>query len=70
MKIALLLIKIYQSCISPFLSPRCRFYPSCSNYCYEAIEKFGVIKGLFLGFKRVFKCHPFHEGGYDPLPEE
>jgi len=70
MKILLFFINLYQNYISPLLAPRCRFYPSCSSYCYEAIERFGVLKGLFLGFKRMIKCHPFHDGGYDPLPEE
>jgi len=47
--------------------PTCRFYPTCSTYTYQAIEKYGVLKGCFLGFKRILKCHPFHPGGYDPL---
>lgn len=55
--------------ISPVLPPRCRFYPTCSQYCYEAIERYGIIKGTFLGFKRVIRCHPFNMGGYDPVPE-
>ena len=69
-KIKLLLIKLYQKYISIFLGKNCRFYPTCSAYTYEAIEKFGIIKGIFLGIKRIIKCHPFHPGGYDPVPEK
>ncbi len=67
-KLFLGLIRIYQQCISPVLPPTCRFAPSCSRYTYEAIAKYGVVKGGFLGLKRIIKCHPFHPGGYDPLP--
>jgi len=66
-KVFLILIRGYQRFISPLFGPRCRFYPSCSQYCYEAIEKHGFF-GVFLGVKRIFKCHPFHPGGYDPVP--
>lgn len=69
-KIILLLIKFYQKYISIFLGKNCRFYPTCSAYTYEAIEKFGAIKGTYLGIKRIIKCHPFHPGGYDPVPEK
>jgi putative membrane protein insertion efficiency factor len=47
--------------------PKCRFYPTCSEYAIEAIKKYGALKGTFLAIKRILKCHPFHEGGYDPL---
>ncbi|MGL4403079.1 MAG: membrane protein insertion efficiency factor YidD [Fusobacteriaceae bacterium] len=68
MKIIILsLIKIYQNFISPLLGKKCRFYPSCSSYTAEAIDKYGVFKGGYLGLRRIMKCHPFHSGGYDPL---
>jgi hypothetical protein len=63
----ILLIRFYQIVISPIKGPVCRFYPTCSNYALEAIEKFGVIKGSWMAVKRLLKCHPFHPGGYDPL---
>ncbi|MGI6307647.1 MAG: membrane protein insertion efficiency factor YidD [Dethiobacteria bacterium] len=69
-KILLLMIRFYILAISPLLPPRCRFYPSCSRYSYEAVNKFGIKKGLFLSFKRIIRCHPLHAGGYDPLPED
>ena len=64
------LIRAYQMVISPLLPPRCRFYPTCSRYCYESIEKHGIFKGSYIGFKRIIKCHPFNPGGYDPVPEK
>ena len=67
-KIVLELIKFYKKFISPFLGRRCRFYPSCSDYTFQAIEKYGLIKGLFLGAKRLLKCHPLNPGGIDPIP--
>ncbi|MBF7096082.1 membrane protein insertion efficiency factor YidD [Alkalibacter mobilis] len=65
--IFILMIKFYQKAISPLLPKTCRFYPTCSEYCLKAIEKYGAIKGLFLCVKRVGRCHPFNPGGYDPL---
>jgi len=68
MKIVLLvLIKAYQKLISPMFSPHCRFYPSCSEYSYQAVEKHGFFKGVWLSIIRIGKCHPFHAGGYDPV---
>jgi putative membrane protein insertion efficiency factor len=62
------LIRLYQNTISRVLPPSCRFIPSCSQYTYEAIEKHGVLKGSWLGVKRVSRCHPLNPGGYDPVP--
>nr|MDD6336359.1 membrane protein insertion efficiency factor YidD [bacterium] len=62
------LIVFYQRAISPLIGPHCRFYPTCSEYTRQAIERFGALRGLWLGLKRISKCHPFHEGGYDPVP--
>ena len=64
----LILIKIYQYFISPFIIKTCRFYPSCSQYALEAIATYGILKGSFLAAKRILKCHPFHSGGFDPVP--
>ena len=61
-------IRLYQILISPLLGGRCRFYPSCSNYCIDALRQHGMLSGLWLGLKRICKCHPFHSGGYDPVP--
>lgn len=66
-KCCLILIKIYQNYISAIFGKKCRFNPSCSQYTYEAIEKYGVLKGILIGIKRILKCHPFHPGGNDPL---
>ncbi len=62
------MIRGYQLLISPLLGHRCRFLPSCSHYATEAINTFGTAKGSFLAVKRICKCHPFHAGGYDPVP--
>jgi putative membrane protein insertion efficiency factor len=67
-KVALLLIRLYQKTISRVLPPSCRFTPSCSHYGYEAIEKYGLIKGGWMAVKRVSRCHPLNPGGYDPVP--
>jgi len=67
-KIPLSLIRLYKKFVSPILGNRCRFYPSCSDYTYEAIKKHGLLKGTFLGCKRLLKCHPFNPGGVDPIP--
>ena len=64
----LFLLKVYKAGISPFLGYNCRFYPSCSDYAAEAIATHGAIKGSYLALRRVLKCHPFHEGGEDPVP--
>jgi len=62
------LIRGYQLVISPLLGPRCRFYPSCSHYAIEAIETHGTLRGVWLTIKRISRCHPWHEGGFDPVP--
>ncbi len=63
-------IRLYQWILSPLMGGSCRFEPTCSAYAYEAIEKHGIIKGIGLGIKRIFRCHPFHPGGYDPVPDK
>ncbi len=68
-KVVIKLISLYQVLLSPLLGNRCRFYPCCSYYTREAIEKHGLLRGTLLGVKRLACCHPFHEGGYDPVPE-
>lgn len=67
-KIMLGIIRLYQKYISPGLPPSCRFYPTCSTYAHEAISEHGALRGGFLAFKRILKCHPFHPGGFDPVP--
>ena len=66
-KALIILIKVYRKFISPLKKPCCRFYPTCSAYAMQAIEKYGAFKGSFLAIKRILKCHPFNDGGYDPL---
>ena len=66
--LALGIIRFYQKAISPMLPPSCRFYPSCSQYTYEAIQIYGFFRGGWLGLRRISRCHPFNPGGYDPVP--
>ena len=61
-------IYVYRIFISPLFPPSCRYYPTCSVYALEAIKKYGPIKGSWMGFKRILRCHPGREGGYDPVP--
>jgi uncharacterized protein len=67
-QVFLVLIRFYQKWISRFLPSSCRFYPSCSEYTFQAIEKYGVLKGGWMGVRRIGRCHPFHPGGFDPVP--
>ena len=64
------IIRFYQRFISPLFPPSCRFTPTCSHYTYEAIDRYGVLKGGWMGLKRLSRCHPFNPGGYDPVPTD
>lgn len=66
-RILILFIRFYQIFISPLFPPTCRFYPTCSAYAIEAIQKKGPLKGTWMAIKRIAKCHPYHPGGYDPV---
>ena len=66
--ILIFLIRLYRKYVSILKAPSCRYSPTCSQYAIEAIEKYGAIKGLFMAVKRILRCHPFHPGGYDPVP--
>jgi len=68
-KIWIKIIRFYQIHLSPLKGPTCRFYPTCSSYAIEAIEKHGTVKGWALALRRILKCHPWHPGGIDPVPE-
>ncbi|WP_213194656.1 membrane protein insertion efficiency factor YidD [Desulfuromonas sp. AOP6] len=65
-KLLITLLQFYQTFISPLKAPSCRFYPSCSSYAIQCLQKYGIFKGIFKTFIRIIKCHPFHPGGYDP----
>ncbi len=67
-RLFLRLLRFYQRQISPLSPPRCRFIPTCSEYAVQAVEKYGAARGAFLAAKRLMRCHPFHKGGYDPVP--
>ena len=68
--LALFLIRLYQLTLSPLLGTRCRYHPTCSAYAQEAIMRYGFFRGALLGARRLIRCHPFHEGGIDPVPWE
>jgi putative membrane protein insertion efficiency factor len=67
-RILIAVVKFYRKRISPATPPSCRFIPTCSEYALEALQKYGALKGFWLALKRFSKCHPFHKGGYDPVP--
>lgn len=67
MQLALTILRIYKRWISPGLPSACRFYPTCSEYMMEAIERYGALRGIGMGLRRLLRCHPFHEGGFDPV---
>jgi putative membrane protein insertion efficiency factor len=66
--LVLTLIRGYQLIFSPHFPPSCRYVPVCSAYAYEAVQKYGPVRGLWLALRRILRCHPFHHGGYDPVP--
>jgi len=68
-KIVSVMIRIYQRTLSLAIGPCCRFHPSCSQYWIEALERHGMTRGTWLGVRRLLRCHPFHPGGHDPVPE-
>jgi putative membrane protein insertion efficiency factor len=69
-RVVLLPIRFYQYAISPFMAPHCRYHPTCSEYTAEAVTRYGALRGLWMGVRRVSRCHPWAEGGYDPVPEK
>lgn len=68
-RILVALLSLYQKLVSPWLGVNCRYRPSCSSYARQAVERFGVVKGGWLALRRLGRCHPFHAGGYDPVPQ-
>jgi uncharacterized protein len=68
--ILIALIRFYKRFFSPLFPPSCRFIPTCSTYAETAVERFGIFKGTYLSIKRILKCHPFHPGGFDPVPDK
>jgi len=67
-RLLLFLIRAYQYALRPLMGANCRFYPSCSDYAREAVERHGALKGVWLALGRVLRCHPYHPGGFDPVP--
>lgn len=64
------LVRLYQRLLSPLLGPRCRFHPTCSTYAIQALERHGAVRGSWLAVRRIVRCHPLNEGGFDPVPEK
>lgn len=69
-QLLIFLIRLYQYTLSPYISPSCRFTPTCSSYAIESVRRFGIFRGSWLALRRISHCHPWHEGGIDPVPEE
>ncbi|MBN1939450.1 MAG: membrane protein insertion efficiency factor YidD [Candidatus Aminicenantes bacterium] len=67
-RFALVLLRLYKMLISPLLGTHCRYYPTCADYTAQAIDQYGFLRGGWFGLKRILRCHPFHPGGFDPLP--
>jgi putative membrane protein insertion efficiency factor len=67
--VVIFLLRAYNYLLSPFLGNNCRFHPSCSSYAETAVSRFGVLRGIWLALRRISRCHPWHEGGFDPVPE-
>lgn len=70
LRFVLALIRFYQRALSPLTPPSCRFSPTCSHYTYQALERFGLLQGGWLSVRRLCRCHPWHPGGFDPVPEK
>ena len=68
-QILIALIKLYRYALSPYLAPSCRYTPTCSSYAIEAVERYGLFRGSWMALRRISRCHPWHEGGYDPVPD-
>jgi putative membrane protein insertion efficiency factor len=68
--VVMTVLRVYQKLLSPILPPACRFTPTCSEYAYQSIDRFGVARGAYLAGRRVLRCHPWHAGGQDPVPEK
>ena len=68
-QILIALIKLYRYAVSPYLAPSCRYTPTCSSYAIEAVQRFGIFRGSWLAIRRIGRCHPWHEAGYDPVPD-
>ena len=68
-QILIALIKLYRYAISPYLAPSCRYTPTCSSYAIEAVERFGIFRGSWMAMRRISRCHPWHEAGFDPVPD-
>ena len=67
-EVVLAMIRVYQVSLAHIMVSQCRYTPSCSRYTYEAVERYGALRGSWMGMKRILRCHPFHPGGYDPVP--